>query len=76
MTSSYLGKDEDSVAALTKKLSGTQRDLAAFENTVERLKKLSNGLIERGHFDSTNIKLKQVREQRRKTSEQINKSLA
>ncbi|KAK6641322.1 hypothetical protein RUM44_013031 [Polyplax serrata] len=60
VTSSYLGKDEDSVAALTKKLSGIQRDLTAFENTVERLKKLSSGLIERGHFDSSNIKLKQA----------------
>ncbi|KAL0275436.1 UNVERIFIED_CONTAM: hypothetical protein PYX00_003283 [Menopon gallinae] len=59
LISPYLGKDEDSVSALSKKLEGVQRDLASFENTIQKLRKLSNGLIDRGHFDSANIKLKQ-----------------
>lgn len=44
-----------------KKLDGIQRDISGFQHTVGRLAKLSQGLIERGHFDNENIKKKQVR---------------
>lgn len=61
VASTYLGKDEDSVTSLSRKLENIQRDLVSFESTIQKLKKLSSGLIERGHFDSANIKLKQVK---------------
>ncbi|XP_043282558.1 spectrin beta chain, non-erythrocytic 5 isoform X2 [Venturia canescens] len=54
------GKDEDSVQSLLKKLEGIERDLSAFDSTVENLKKLSDGLVNRNHFDSKNIAQKQA----------------
>lgn len=60
MTSSDYGKDEDSVQSLLKKLESIERDLSGFENTIDNLKKLSHGLIERHHFDSKNIGQKQT----------------
>ncbi|KAG1650604.1 Spectrin beta chain, non-erythrocytic 5 [Nymphon striatum] len=54
------GKDEDSVLALIKKLDGLLRDIENFNNTINKLANLSQSLIERGHFDSQNIKIKQV----------------
>ncbi|XP_034944641.1 LOW QUALITY PROTEIN: spectrin beta chain, non-erythrocytic 5 [Chelonus insularis] len=59
LTSTDYGKDEDSVQSLLKKLEGLERDLSSFESTVENLKKLSLGLINRHHFDSKNIEQKQ-----------------
>ena len=59
MTSTDYGKDEDSVQSLFKKLEGVERDLCGFTSTVENLKKLSKGLVERHHFDSKNIAYKQ-----------------
>lgn len=43
-----------------KKLEGIDRDLLSFKGTVENLKKLSRGLIDRHHFDSKNIAQKQT----------------
>ncbi|XP_043493138.1 spectrin beta chain, non-erythrocytic 5 isoform X1 [Polistes fuscatus] len=60
VTSTDYGKDEDSVQSLLKKLEGIERDLSGFESTVDNLKKLSQGLIERHHFDSKNIAQKQA----------------
>ncbi|XP_033210984.1 spectrin beta chain, non-erythrocytic 1 isoform X3 [Belonocnema kinseyi] len=60
LTSSDCGKDEDSVQSLLKKLEGIERDLSGFRSTVENLKKLSRGLIDRHHFDSKNIAHKQT----------------
>ncbi|XP_054722410.1 spectrin beta chain, non-erythrocytic 5-like [Uloborus diversus] len=54
-----LGKDEDSVQSLMKKLDGLERDIHNFNNNVIKLAKLSQGLVERGHFDSENITEKQ-----------------
>ncbi|XP_039289552.1 LOW QUALITY PROTEIN: spectrin alpha chain, non-erythrocytic 1-like [Nilaparvata lugens] len=59
LTSQDFGKDEDSVQSLLKKLEGLEREICAFQNTVGRLAKLSNGLVERGHFDSDRIGKKQ-----------------
>ncbi|XP_050460702.1 spectrin beta chain, non-erythrocytic 5 isoform X2 [Cataglyphis hispanica] len=60
LTSADYGKDEDSVQSLLKKLEGIERDLSGFESTIDNLKKLSQGLIERHHFDSKNIAQKQA----------------
>ncbi|XP_015429630.1 PREDICTED: spectrin beta chain, non-erythrocytic 5 isoform X1 [Dufourea novaeangliae] len=60
LTSTDYGKDEDSVQSLLKKLEEIERDLLGFENTVSNLRKLSQGLIERHHFDSKNITQKQT----------------
>jgi len=62
LSSNYTGKDEDSVAGLLKRLEAAQRDLQAFQTTVHRLRKLAQGLVERGHFDQANIQMKQVRD--------------
>ncbi|XP_011150755.1 spectrin alpha chain isoform X3 [Harpegnathos saltator] len=59
LTSTDHGKDEDSVQSLLKKLEGIERDLSGFESTIDNLKKLSRGLVERHHFDSKNIAQKQ-----------------
>lgn len=59
LTSTDYGKDEDSVQSLLKKLEGIERDLSGFRGTVENLKKLSRGLVDRNHFDSKNIAHKQ-----------------
>lgn len=60
LNSNYVGKDEDSVLGLIKRLEANQRDLQAFHATVMRLQKLASGLVERGHFDHSNIESKQV----------------
>lgn len=60
LTSIDYGKDEDSVQSLLKKLESIERDLSGFENTIDNLKKLSKGLVERHHFDSKNIAHKQA----------------
>jgi len=58
--SSDFGKDEDSVQSLAKKLECVERDLSQFQHTIGKLAKLSQGLVDRGHFDSHNITMKQV----------------
>jgi hypothetical protein len=60
LTSSDFGKDEDSVLSLAKKMEGVERDLSQFQHIIGKLAKLSQGLVDRRHFDSHNITVKQV----------------
>ncbi|XP_076359799.1 spectrin beta chain, non-erythrocytic 5 kst [Tachypleus tridentatus] len=60
LTNPDLGKDEDSVQTLMKKLDGLVRDIESFNNNIAKLAKLGQGLVERGHFDNENILKKQV----------------
>ena len=60
LISTDMGKDEDSVQALQKKLDALELDIDNFQNTMGELSALSQGLTERGHFDSENIKQQQV----------------
>lgn len=55
LTSPDLGKDEDSVLALTKKLDALERDIDNFSNSIGELAALSRSLIDRSHYDSENI---------------------
>lgn len=55
LTIADFGKDEDSIAAHLKKLDAIQRDLNGFTSNMDRLAKLSRGLVDRGHFDAANI---------------------
>lgn len=61
VTSNDFGKDEDSAQSLMKKLEGLGREISSFHQTTARLSNLSHGLVDRGHFDSANIKQKQVK---------------
>ena len=45
---------------MAKKLEGMERDLSQFQHTIGKLAKLSQGLVDRRHFDSHNITAKQV----------------
>ncbi|XP_055956724.1 spectrin beta chain, non-erythrocytic 2 isoform X1 [Patella vulgata] len=60
LTSSDLGKDEDSVQALMKKLDALERDVDNFSNSIGELSALSRSLTDKGHYDSENIKQKQA----------------
>lgn len=60
LTSPDLGKDEDSVQVLQKKLDALERDIDNFQNNIGELAALSRNLIDRGHFDSDNIKTQQA----------------
>nr|XP_036670450.1 spectrin beta chain, non-erythrocytic 5 isoform X4 [Drosophila suzukii] len=55
LASSDYGRDEVSVQGHQKKLEVLQRELAAFKPSIEKVAKLATGLIERNHFDSSNI---------------------
>ncbi len=61
LASTDYGKDEDSVVSLLKKLDALDLDLEAFDTNMQKLSSLSSGLIERGHFDSEDIKHRQVK---------------
>ncbi|KAL5008187.1 hypothetical protein ScPMuIL_013768 [Solemya velum] len=60
LTSSDLGKDEDSVQGLLKKLDALERDIDNFSNNIGELAALSRSLVDRGHYDSENIKSHQA----------------
>ena len=45
---------------LQKKLDALERDIDNFQNNIGELAALSHSLIDRGHFDSENIKTQQV----------------
>lgn len=64
VTSSDLGKDEDSVLALSKKLERIDRDVDGFSGNMSRLVKQSKELVDRGHLDSKNIdeKMRELQE--------------
>ncbi|XP_039230900.1 spectrin beta chain, non-erythrocytic 5 isoform X4 [Drosophila yakuba] len=55
LSSSDYGRDEVSVQGHQKKLEVLQRELTAFKPSIEKVAKLATGLIERNHFDSSNI---------------------
>lgn len=57
-TTTDYGKDEDSVQSLQKKLDVLQRELISFALSIQKVDKLANGLSDRKHFDSENIKSK------------------
>ncbi|XP_076313686.1 LOW QUALITY PROTEIN: spectrin beta chain, non-erythrocytic 5-like [Tachypleus tridentatus] len=58
LTNADVGKDEDSVEIFIKKLGGLQRDVKAFKDNIGKVESSGHKLIERGHFDSQNIKEK------------------
>ncbi|KAH9509152.1 hypothetical protein Btru_049222 [Bulinus truncatus] len=60
LTSSDLGKDEDSVLLLSKKLDALERDIDNFANSIGELSALSRTLTDRQHYDSENIKKTQA----------------
>ncbi|XP_052769142.1 spectrin beta chain, non-erythrocytic 2-like isoform X1 [Mya arenaria] len=60
LTSPDLGKDEDSVQVLQKRLDALERDIDNFQNNITELATLSKTLIGKGHFDSENIKTQQA----------------
>lgn len=60
LTSPDLGKDEDSVLVLQKKLDALDRDIDNYQNNIGELAALSRSLVDKGHFDSENIKAQQV----------------
>ncbi|XP_055880886.1 spectrin beta chain, non-erythrocytic 2-like isoform X3 [Biomphalaria glabrata] len=60
LTSSDLGKDEDSVLLLTKKLDALERDIDNFANSIGELAALCRTLTDRQHYDSENIRKTQA----------------
>ena len=58
LISSDYGKDEDAVQSQQKRLEALQRELQSFTPSVEKVGKLSENLLDRGHFDSEKIRNK------------------
>ena len=67
LTSTDYGKNEDAVQSQQKKLEALQRELTAFTPSVEKVAKLSENLLERGHFDSEKIRSKSAKIQQQFT---------
>lgn len=61
LTSTDYGKDEDAVQSQQKKLEALQRELVSFTPSVEKVGKLAENLLERGHFDSEKIRSKNTK---------------
>lgn len=61
MISREIGKDEDSTQSLQKKLDALNLEIQAFKANVEKLNKMSQSLVERQHYDASNVEVKQVR---------------
>lgn len=61
LTSTDYGKDEDAVVSQQKKLESLQRELHSFAPSVEKVGKLAENLLERGHFDSDKIRSKNTK---------------
>ncbi|XP_052269284.1 spectrin beta chain, non-erythrocytic 1-like isoform X3 [Dreissena polymorpha] len=59
LTSPDLGKDEDSVGVLQKKLDALERDIENYENNIKELAALSKSLIDKGNLNAVNIKKQQ-----------------
>ncbi|PVD25646.1 hypothetical protein C0Q70_13305 [Pomacea canaliculata] len=74
LTSSDLGKDEDSVLALMKKLDALDRDIDNFSNSIGELSALSRSLVDRNHYDSENIQRTQgeIERQYRRLQDLVN----
>lgn len=60
LTSREIGKDEDSNQSLQKKLEALHLEVEAFKAHVERLAEMSKSLVERQHYDASNVEIKQV----------------
>lgn len=59
LASGDCGKDEGSVLSLQKKMESIQREIVTFESSsLQKVLKLASNLIERNHFDSDKIKMK------------------
>ncbi|XP_046388683.1 spectrin alpha chain, non-erythrocytic 1 isoform X4 [Ischnura elegans] len=59
LMSSDVGQDEDSAAALIKRLDAADRELGTFQVSLGKLAETANNLVQRGHFDAENISKKQ-----------------
>ncbi|XP_069119024.1 LOW QUALITY PROTEIN: spectrin beta chain-like [Argopecten irradians] len=60
LSSPDYGKDEDTVLAYSKKLDALERDIDNFSNNIGELAALSRTLVDKGHYDSDNIKKQQA----------------
>ncbi|XP_033735465.1 spectrin beta chain, non-erythrocytic 5-like isoform X2 [Pecten maximus] len=60
LSSPDYGKDEDTVLAYTKKLDALERDIDNFSNNIGELAALSRTLVDKGHYDSENVKKQQA----------------
>lgn len=60
MISREIGKDEDSTQSLQKKLDALHFEIEAFKANMERLAKMAQSLVERQHYDASNVEIKQV----------------
>lgn len=61
LASTEVGKDEDTVQSLQRKLEALDCEVTGFKQTIERLSTTANDLIDRQHFDSANIAARQVK---------------
>ncbi|XP_071454610.1 spectrin beta chain, non-erythrocytic 5 isoform X3 [Hetaerina americana] len=59
LMSSDVGQDEDSTAALIRRLDAADRELGTFQVSLGKLAETANNLVQRGHFDAENISKKQ-----------------
>ncbi|XP_060523506.1 spectrin alpha chain, non-erythrocytic 1 isoform X2 [Cylas formicarius] len=50
-----VGQDEDGAHSLQRKLEALTAEVKNFQPTVDRLKRVADGFIEREHFDSANV---------------------
>ena len=60
LSSPEYGKDEDAVQVFVRKLDTIERDIENFNNNVVELSALQRSLVEKGHYESENIKQQQV----------------
>lgn len=56
LTSPDLGSNKDSTQALLKKLGAIERDVTAFQTTVEALEVQAAKLADKGHYDGPNLR--------------------
>lgn len=60
LTSREIGRDEASTQSLQKKLDALHLEIEAFKANMERLNKMAQSLVERQHYDASNVEIKQV----------------
>lgn len=60
LSSSEVGKDEDSTQSLQRKLEAITCEIEAYEKTIDKLSVMAKSLMDRQHYDSENIASKQV----------------
>lgn len=59
LTNSHLGHDEDSVQGLLKKLDALDRDIDNFGHHIGELAAIRHSLVDRHHYDASNIQRQQ-----------------